>query len=207
MQSSERSTTLASNSEVQQLEIEETQDEADLEDDIDYNITEDELRLQQKVNSVATINSMRMGLVSKCRMRIPLCRMVYMPMVRPTLESDLKKLEQEFVHGYCEGSCVFYVALSNESGEERTVTEEDKRAWGPLWNQQSNLFNSFVDSDPDLAHLKDRIFFVCDGNHRLLSWMRHIQRLHNTDIDWHYLVDSIVLDTKWEVKHCSQRYV
>ena len=60
---------------------------------------------------MATINSMQMGPVSKYRMQIPLCKMVYMPMVRPTLESDLKKLKQEFVHGYREGSCVFYVAL------------------------------------------------------------------------------------------------
>ena len=68
MQSSERSTALASNSEVQQLDMEESQDEEDLEDDFDYSILEDDLRLQQKVNSVATINSMRMGPVSKCRM-------------------------------------------------------------------------------------------------------------------------------------------
>lgn len=92
-----------------------------------------------------------------------------MPMVQPTLESDLKKLEQEFVHGYHEGACVFYVALTNESGEEYTITDADKHAWSPLWNHQSDLFNSFVDSDPDLAHLKDLMFFVCDGNHRLLS--------------------------------------
>jgi hypothetical protein len=98
-----------------------------------------------------------------------------MPMVWPTLEFDLKKLEQEFVHGYREGSCVFYVSLTNESGEECIVSEEDKRTWGPLWNQQSDLFNSFVDFDPDLGYLKDRVFFVCNGNHRLLSWMRYIR--------------------------------
>jgi hypothetical protein len=121
--------------------------------------------------------------------------MVYMPMVWPTLESDLKKLEQDFVHGYYEGSCVFYVSLTNESGGERTIREEDKRAWGPLWNQESEVFNSFVESDPDLAHLKNRMLFVCDGNHRLLSWMRYIRRLHSSDVEWHYSVDSIVLDT------------
>jgi hypothetical protein len=30
--------------------------------------------------------------------------MLAMPMVRPTLASDLVKLEQEFVHGYREGA-------------------------------------------------------------------------------------------------------
>jgi hypothetical protein len=57
-----------------------------------------------------------------------------MPMVRPTLKFDLKKLEHEFVHGCREGSCVFYVSLTNETGKECIVIEEDKRAWGPLWN-------------------------------------------------------------------------
>lgn len=118
-----------------------------------------------------------------------------MPMVQPTLESDLKKLKQEFVHRYHEGSCVLYIALTNESGEEHAATEEDKRAWSPLWNQQSNLINSFVGSDPYLSHLKDRMFFVCNGNHRLFSWMRHIRRLYSNEIDWHYLVNTIVLDT------------
>jgi hypothetical protein len=179
-----------------QPEVGEPLNDQDLEDDIDYSISEDDLRLQQKVNSVAAINSMRMRPVPKSRMRIPLCRMVYMPMVRPTLDSDLKKLEQEFVHGYREGFCVFYVFLMNESGEERFVSEEDKRAWGPLWDQQSEAFNLFVESDPQLAHLKNCMFYVCDGNHRLLSWMGYIRRLHSSDIDWHYMVDAIVLGTK-----------
>ena len=60
--------------------------------------------------------------------------MVYMPMVRPTLESNLKKFKEEFVHGYREGSYIFYVSLTNESGRKCIVIKEDKRAWGPLWN-------------------------------------------------------------------------
>jgi hypothetical protein len=196
MQSSSKSGSLASNSGNEQPQIGETLDKLAAEDDIDYSIWEYELHLQQKVNLVASINSMRMSPVAKSRMRIPLCRMVFMPMVQPTLDSDLKKLGQEFVHGYWEGTCVFYVSLINETGEECFVSEEDKHVWGPLWDQQSEVFNMFVDFDPNMVHLKNRMFYVCDGNHRLLSWMGYIWRLHNSDIDWHYLVDSIVLDTK-----------
>jgi hypothetical protein len=89
LQSSYRSGSLSSNSQ-----------NPELDDDIDYSISKDELCLQQKVNLVASINTMRMMPMPKSRMRIPLCMMVYMPMIWPTLDSDLKKLEQEFVHGY-----------------------------------------------------------------------------------------------------------
>jgi hypothetical protein len=139
-----------------------------MDDDINYNISEDELRFQQKVNLVASINSMRMSLVLKSRMQISLCRIVYMPMVWPILDFDFKKLKQEFVHGYRDGSCVFYVFLTNETGKEYFATEEDKRTWGLLWNQQFEVFNTFVDYNPDLAYLKNCMFFVCNGNHRLL---------------------------------------
>jgi hypothetical protein len=172
LQGSKRSASMSTPHQDGQSKVGEPLNDQDLEDDIDYSISEDELRLQQKVNSVAAINSMRMRSVPKSRMQIPLCRMVYMPMVRPTLDSDLKKLEQEFVHGYREGS------------------------WGPLWDQQSEAFNLFAESDPELAHLKNRMFYVCDGNHRLLSWMHYIRCLHSFDIDWHYMVDAIVLGTK-----------
>jgi len=60
--------------------------------------------------------------------------MVAMPMVRPTLQSDLAKLEQKFVHGYREGTVVFYVSLTNEDGRTQEITAKDKEAWGPLWN-------------------------------------------------------------------------
>ena len=40
--------------------------------------------------------------------------MCAMPMVRPTLSTDLAKLEEEFVHGYREGSSISYVTLTDE---------------------------------------------------------------------------------------------
>ena len=69
-------------------------------------------KLGKKLNSVATIKSLRLQPISSSRFSIPLCRMLAMPMVRPTLSSDLAKLEQEFVHGYREGASVFYVTTT-----------------------------------------------------------------------------------------------
>ncbi len=71
-----------------------------LADDSQYMGDEDEIRTRQKLNLVSTINSLRFQPITSSRFSIPLCRMLAMPMVRPTLSSDLAKLEQEFVHGY-----------------------------------------------------------------------------------------------------------
>lgn len=80
----------------------------DLETEDDVEVDEDEMWGWWKLNSVATISSLRMKPSSSSRFFIPLCRMIAMPMVRPTLPSDLAKQEQEFVHGYPEGAAVFY---------------------------------------------------------------------------------------------------
>ena len=157
---------------------------------------EDEIRSRQKLNSVATITSLRVQPISSSRFSIPLCRMLPMPMVRPTLASDLAKLEQEFVHGYREGASVFYVTTTNEDGKTQEVTEAEKASWGPIWDAKNDVFNSFLLSDPHLTDLTNLMFFVCDGNHRRQAWLNHIERVHQNDEDWHYLVDSILLDTK-----------
>ncbi len=91
--------------------------EVEFAEDEEKELLEDELRRLQKVDSVATIASLRMKPDELFRLRIPLCRLVAMPMVRPTLSCDLVKLEQEFVNGYLDGAAVFYVTTTNEAGE------------------------------------------------------------------------------------------
>ena len=174
-------------------------DEDILGDDSKFMVDEDEIRTRQKLNSVSTIASLRFQPISSSRFFIPLCRMLAMPMVRPTLASDLVKLEQEFVHGYREGASVFYVTTTNEDGKTQEVLESHKASWGPIWNAKNEAFNTFLLSDPHLAHLTNMMFFVCDGNHRRQAWLNHIERLHRTEDSWHYLVDSILLDTNGKV--------
>ena len=148
---------------------------------------------------MAMISQLRVKPLSSSRFNIPLCRLLAMPMVRPTLSTDLHKLEQEFVHGYREGSSVFYVTLTDEEGNRQEVSEADKESWGPIWNSKNEEFNSYLQSIPELAGFKDFMFFVCDGNHRRQAWLNHIDRLHKNDDAWHYMVDSILLDTKGKI--------
>lgn len=159
-------------------------------------LNEDELRQVLKVNSNKCIEHMRISPKEASRFDIPLCRMVYMPLVRPTLASDIKRLEAEFAHGYRHGASVFYVTLTNEHGEEREVTDEVKRTWDPLWIEANDLFESKLKANKHLQHLQGRMFFICDGNHRFMAWTGYIDRLHRGDRSWHYAVDSICLDTK-----------
>ena len=160
---------------------------------------EDDIRTRQKLNSVATISQLRVQPLSSSRFPIPLCRMLAMPMVRPTLPSDLAKLEQEFVHGYREGASVFYVTITDEEGKTHEITEADRASWGPIWSAKNEEFNTFLLSVPELACFQNLMFFVCDGNHRRQAWLNHIERLHKTDVAWHFLVDSILLDTKGKI--------
>jgi hypothetical protein len=164
-----------------------------------YEGDEDDIRSRKKLNFVATISRLRVQPLSSSRFNIPLCRMLAMPMIRPTLSNDLGKLEQEFVHGYGDGASVFYVSLTDEEGRTHEVSEADKGSWGPIWCAKNDEFNSFLRSVPELASFDNSMFFVCDGNHRRQAWWNHIQRLHKTEVDWHCSVDSIFLDTKGKI--------
>ena len=147
-------------------------------DDFHFLGDEDEIRARQKINSVDTISSLRFQPISSSRFSILLYRLLAMPMVKPTLASDLAKFEQEFVHRYREGASVFYVTTSNENGKTWEVIEADKTSWGPIWNAKNDVFNTFLLLDPHLANFTNLMFFVCDRNHRRQAWLNHIDRIH-----------------------------
>jgi len=183
-QSDPRSSTVAMNEEVEEMEYA----------GHDYEEVEDNLRASQKLNSTLVINNLRMQPASKFRLHIPLCRLVGMPLVRPTMRSDVKRLEADFVHGYRDGDRVFYVSLANDSGIEKVVTAADEDAWGPLWQLEHENFEDKVKGDSTLDLLSGHMFYVWDGNHRLLAWREFIDRVHKDDRDWHLSVECIVLN-------------
>src|SRR5450759_648506 len=162
-------------------------------------LNEDELRNLQKANSIQCIEGMRLLPKEASRFDIPLCRMIYMPLVRPTLAQDIKRLEAEFTNGYRPGAAVFYVSTTNEDGEERLVKDVDTSNWGPHWTSVNDEFEAKLALHPHLKSLCGRMFFICDGNHWFKAWTGYILRLHSNDREWHYTVDSISLDTKGRV--------
>jgi hypothetical protein len=81
-----------------------------------------ELTNKQKVNSTSTISSIRAG--PNARLRIPLCRMVLIPIVRPALKGDITKLEANFFNGYRDGDRVFYLSATDSKGNFQFVDDE-----------------------------------------------------------------------------------
>jgi hypothetical protein len=158
-------------------------------------LNEDELHNLQKANSIQYIEGMRLSPKEASRFDIPLCRMIYMPLVRPTIAHDIKRLEAEFIHGYRPGASVFYVSTTNENGEERLVKDVDTSNWTSV----NDEFEAKLALNPHLKSLCDRMFFICDGNHRFKAWIGYIDRLHSNDPEWHYSVDNICLNTKGKV--------
>jgi hypothetical protein len=146
-------------------------------------LNEDELRNLQKANSIQCIEGMRLSPKEASRFDIPLCRMIYMPLVRPTLAHDIKRLEAEFTHGYRLGASVFYVSTTNENGKERLLKDVDTSNWGPHWTSVNDEFEAKLALNPHLKSLCGRMFFICDGNHRFKAWTGYIDRLHSNDLE------------------------
>ena len=170
----------------------------------DPGLLEDDIRQTQTLDTIHVINSLKLTVNDFSRMKIPLCRLVPMPMLRPTLASDIVLLENQFVRGYEEGARVFYVSIADEEGNTQAFSDEEKEEWGPIWNSVNDRFNLHLKGIPQLKHLIDQKFYVCDGNHRRIAWMNHITRLHSADRNWHVCVDSIVLDTRQRIGAAMQ---
>lgn len=166
----------------------------------DIGVKEMEQRIRQSLmkDTFSVVEGMRRMPTEKSSMRIPLCRMIHMPMVRPTLRSDVTKLMGAFQFGYRSGSAAMYVSPTDENGEDRVVSAKDKREWGEYWSVENDKFEAFLRSDRDLKSLSGRMFYVYDGNHRLLAWKEYIESEHKDDELWyakHGCPECVVLDT------------
>ena len=91
--------------------------------------------------------------------------MVAMPIMRPTLSSDLLSIEDNFVHGYWKGAAIFYLSITNEGGQIKKVMDEDLANWNLLWCIVNARFIEYLSSVPILRHLKGVKSSICYGNH------------------------------------------
>jgi hypothetical protein len=153
-------------------------------------------RKSQKIDSNSFIRSLYFKPVTrKCELLIPLCRMIALPLVRPILQSDIRRLEQDFIDGYRGGDRCFYVSTTNDQGASMDVSSVVSDSWSSHWIQRNKEFEEYLLSDPDLAFLSNKMFHVWDGNHRLLAWYPYIERHHQDEYDWHYSVEARLLLT------------
>jgi hypothetical protein len=69
--------------------------------------------VEHKVKIVEVLERHKIHPKAKAHINIPLCYMISMPIVRPTLKINVLKMEQAFQMGYQEGNKVFYVFPTN----------------------------------------------------------------------------------------------
>lgn len=155
---------------------------------------EHDVRIGQKFDSNAIINSMLFnGGGPSSRFHIPLCRMIGLPLVRPLLQSQVKRLEADFARGYRPGDRVLYVSTTNDKGACKLVTPEIVETWDECWIQENDQFECWLKSQPTISHLSNHMFFVWDGNLRLAAWYAYIHKMHRYDRKWHFQVDCMLL--------------
>jgi hypothetical protein len=134
--------------------------------------------------------------LSKSRFSISLCRLQCLPLIRPINEVDVARLQNEFVMGYRDGDRAMYVSLYNNLDEVFNVSDDIRASWSSLWQECSDEFDSMLKKDSDLSQFVDKMFFMWQGNHRLTSWFRHINKHHSMDKEWHISMDCIVVDPR-----------
>ena len=119
--------------------------------------------------------------------------MIGLQVVRPALAIDIEKIKADFIHGY--RAAVFYISTTNIQGNSRDVTDDDRLSWNSHWRWKDMEFEQFLQFDPELQFLSNKMFYVWDGNHRLVAWTEFISQAHPNDLDWHFHMRTIVLHT------------
>ena len=154
------------------------------------------LRKRQKRDSNSVISRLRIEPEAKSHLRIPLCRLCTLPLVRPINEVDVQRLENEFVTGYCDGDHVLYVSIYNDKAETLDVMSDMFDSWSGLWQSANDRFEAELVANPDLAKFFGKMFYVWEGNHRVTAWWRHVNNFHRDDKAWHISVHCIVFDPR-----------
>ena len=126
--------------------------------------------------------------------------MVCLPVVRPFLKNDVRKLASHFQkNDYLKGNGVFYVALEDNEGKTSDVSAKIFSTWSQYWVTMNNKFEAMLAADPALQVFCGKMFHVWDGNHRIQAWMPIISNDHLDDISWHYTVESNILVVNGDV--------
>ena len=145
---------------------------------------------EQKQDSISIIDQLRIKPEEKSRLKIPLCRLWALPLVRLIKEVDVQRLENEFINGYWDGDHVLYVALYNNHKDSLDVSDNIMAFWNDHWKAASNRFDARLLADPDLAPMVGKMFYVWKGNHCLTN------KFHANEGKWHMPVWCIVLDPR-----------
>ena len=98
------------------------EDEEDyMPDDLIVDQNEIMLRKRQKCGSNVIINCVCIKREAKLQLKIPLCRLRALPLMRPINEVDMQQMENEFITSYRNGDQVLYVLMYNDKAKSLDV--------------------------------------------------------------------------------------
>ena len=119
-------------------------------------------------DTFSRLERLRYQLREKSKLKISLCLMIPLSVVRPFLKNDVMNLAAHFVAcGYIEDNGVFYVALKNNEWKTMDVTHNIIDSWSDNWVRANDAFEKILQTDEDLKVFSGKIFMVWDGNYRL----------------------------------------
>ena len=109
-------------------------------------------------DSHSVIENLQFQSIFKVRFFIPLCRLLSMFLVRPTLLSYVLKLEEGFIHGCRSGSVVFHISVVNNEIETEDVISELMNSWNVHWKMEVQNLMSFLKKTMFSTNLWTRCF-------------------------------------------------
>jgi hypothetical protein len=117
------------------------------------------------------ISNLRIKPSGKSRISIPICRLVSLAVVRPVLEVDVQFLNNEFINGYREGDRVLYVSVYDQKGNQFELNAEIEENWNVHLRAANASFEEKLLADDDYVGpgLRNKMFFVWEGNHRVTA--------------------------------------
>lgn len=123
---------------------------------------------------------------------IPLCIMISMEVVHPTLENGVALLVKSSTNGYILGFTSFYVSLEHKDGHMQVMTEEIYSTWDDVWKKKNEEFEQFL-VENNLQQFSNKMFHIWDDNYRYKAWYKSRCGEFNYE-DYHLSVTIIVLD-------------
>jgi len=97
--------------------------------------------------------------------------MIVIDEVRLVGEMDVQRLESKFMNGYQDGNQVLYISPYNNFKKTMDITKEEIAKWSLHWQHVNEEFEKELMANDNLAQLRGKMFYVWDGNHRVLAWM------------------------------------
>ncbi len=98
-------------------------------------------------------------------MKILLCHIISMQVVRHAFVNDILKLRGDFCSCYHLGATIFYVYLEWINGCIVNVNQGRTNNWDDHWKAVNEEFEAYLQSKPSLHHFMGKKFHVWNGNH------------------------------------------